>query len=374
MASLFIRNGVFYGQWNDAHRNPPQRRLSLKTKDEKIAAALLARADEAYRMGRFDPWLHPLSDLEPERPADPIKLSDAVDEWLEAMREDFRPLTVANYRSVLNGLTAAIGGSVPVARLRTSDLAPYALSPSVKRSTRRKRIAALRSWLDWCQSEGHVTENVAKDLKAPREQDRARSIVQRAVTLKELDRICEAVETDHARRIASENPSERCPRLWLIAVFRLAFYTGLRAGEIARLRWEDVDLDGASITLTEQKNGKADTVPLPSPAVALLADLAETADEGYVFKSPWGRKAERNVRAWTVGLNRYFTEYAKAAGIKRHITFHGLRHGFASHLAAKGKSAFVIQAACRHSSITVSQIYVSLANKTLRAELEDVFD
>jgi integrase/recombinase XerD len=73
-------------------------------------------------------------------------------------------------------------------------------------------------------------------------------------------------------------------------------------------------------------------------------------------------------------MSRSFRTYRDRAGIGRPVTFHGLRHGFASHLAAKGKSAWVIQAACRHSSVTVSQVYVSLANQTLKRELEDVFD
>src|SRR5690606_35495098 len=154
----------------------------------------------------------------------------------------------------------------------------------VQRRTQCKRITALRAWLDWCREAGHVSENVARKLTPPRTRDRAYGIVKRAVSFEELERICRAVETDHARRMASTKRSDRCPRLWLAATFRFAFYTGMRIGEIARLRWDAVDLDARAVTLTEQKNGKTQTIPLAPPAVDVLRELAEDATDGFVFK------------------------------------------------------------------------------------------
>ena len=78
MASIFTRNGHHYAQFDDAARTPKRRRLSLGTKDKRLAAKLLARAEEAYRLGTFDPWTDPLSVCEPDRPAAPITVGDAV--------------------------------------------------------------------------------------------------------------------------------------------------------------------------------------------------------------------------------------------------------------------------------------------------------
>lgn len=373
MASLFNRDGNFYAQFNDSARSPAQRRLSLRTRDPKLAAKFLADAEAAYREGRFDPWVQTLAALEPVRPAEPLTVSEAIDRFLIERADSYRPLTLSNYRSVLDRLAGIVGPSVPLARLTVSDLSSYALSPNAARGTRSTRIGTLSALFAWAKESGVVTDNLAKQIKRPKKQGLAHSIVKKAVTEAELDRICEAVREDDARRQASDNPSERCGRLWMASAFRFAFYTGLRASEISRLTWDAVDMDAGTIAITEQKNGGADVLPLAPPAIAVLRDLAEDVCEGYVFRSAWQRKAVRDHRAFSVNLNRELTTYRDLAGITRPVTFHGLRHGFASHLALKGKSAFVIRQACRHASVTTSQIYVSLSARALSDELSDAF-
>lgn len=68
-----------------------------------------------------------------------------------------------------------------------------------------------------------------------------------------------------------------------------------------------------------------------------------------------------------------FREAQRLAGIKRRITFHGLRHGFCSKLAEAGKPLYVIKEAARHADVSTSLIYVHTANEHLKNELDDVF-
>ena len=79
------------------------------------------------------------------------------------------------------------------------------------------------------------------------------------------------------------------------------------------------------------------------------------------------------MRAFATNLNRYFTRYRKRAGIARRLTLHGLRHGFCTTLAEAGANAFTIAAAARHADVKTSQRYVSISNRRLRAELDEVF-
>ena len=359
MATLFNRNGSFYAQFEDAGRTPKRRRLSLGTKDKRLARQLLQRADEAYRLGRFDPWVQTLGAVEPERPAAPVSVSDAVAAYLADRADALRPTTRVDRESVLRRFGDAVGPAVPVARLTADDLKPFCLADDVAEGTRRKRVAYVRIFLKWCRAQGHVSTNVGATLRNPRKVDPARSVHRKAVTPDELAAICdEAEKSRHA---------------WKARMYRFAFYSGLRVSEVARLGWQDVDLDARTIAIGEQKSGRTSVLPLSRKAVAVLYEIADDADSGHVFVSPRQRKPARNVRAFCANANKDFVAFAKAAGVGRPVTFHGLRHGFASHLAENGASAWVVKEACRHSSVAVSQVYVTLANKTLAAELDAAF-
>ena len=372
MATLYSRpNANLYAQWTDTERTPRQKRHSTGTRDRRLARQILERADAAYRLGEWDPWTGTLASLEPERPAEPVTVSEAVDAFLSDRADDYAPLTVSTYRSLLGGFCETVDGAVPLARLTVSDLTPFALCADVKRTTQGTRIGVLSAFYGWAVDAGHVKGNLARQIRRPKTRGAAHSIVNKAVTESELDAICQAVRDDQERRQSSDDARIQTERAWMADAFRFAFYTGLRASEISRLRWDAVDLDAATVTITEQKNGKADVLPLAPQALDVLTDLAASAGEGFVFGIAGSER--RTHRAWTTNLNAYFRDYRKAAGIERGVTLHGLRHGFASHLAAKGKSAWVIQRACRHSSVTVSQVYVSLTNSELRSELADVF-
>ncbi|MDT0631325.1 tyrosine-type recombinase/integrase [Rubrivirga litoralis] len=359
MASLFNRSGSYYAQFDDADRTPKRRRLSLRTRDKRLARQLLHRADEAYRLGTFDPWVSSLDDLEPERPAAPLSVSEAVADYLGDRADALRPTTIIDRESVLRRFTEAVGGAVPVARLKADDLKPFCLAPEIAEGTRRKRVAYVRIWLKWCKAQGHVTDNVGALLRTPRKVDPTRSVHRKAVRLVELNAICQE--------------AERAGHTWKAQMYRFTFYSGLRVSEVARLDWRDVDLDARTITISEQKNRRTTILPISQKAAGVLAEIAEEADRGHVFVSPLQRKPERNVRAFCASANKDFTAFRDLAGIDRPVSYHGLRHGFASHLADNGASAWVVQAACRHSSIAVSQVYVSLASKTLSNELDSAF-
>ena len=165
------------------------------------------------------------------------------------------------------------------------------------------------------------------------------------------------------------------PRLWLARAFRFAYYTGLRGGELARLRWSDVDIVARTLTLTEQKNGQASVLPLSRAAVRVLKSIPEDEkDTTYVFRNPIQRRGINDLRQFAGRLNAFFVEYRDAAEIDRPITLHGLRHGFASRLAEVGASAWTVKEACRHSTVTISQTYVDIAHTSLAKELDAAFE
>ena len=369
MASLKTRNGTYYGQWTDSDRTPSQRRHSFRTKNRKTAQRLLDAADDAYKLGKWDPWIEPIAVLD-TRPAAPIKLGDAVRDFLEARAGHLRPVTLDNYKSLLNAFTETAGETTPLARVAPSDVAAYVCADGIARTTMRTRLVVLRAFCSWGVQAGHITESPAVKVKTPPPPAR----LPKAVRSDELDLICRAIREDQARRNASHDSRIKTDRTWLIPCFRFAAVTGLRAAELSRMTWGDIDTENRLLRLEEQKSGKAGTMPLSSAALAALDTVEGDRDaDAYVFCPPCSVGAPRYIRAFATNLNAYFRDYRKAAGIERKLTLHGLRHGFCTRLAEAGAGAFTIQAAARHASVKTSQVYVSISNQKLRAELDEVF-
>jgi integrase len=204
------------------------------------------------------------------------------------------------------------------------------------------------------------------------EAPRRPSKIPRFVTEEELDLICAAIESDYEEE-RSRGVVQEGSRIWVIPLFRLAFVTGMRAGELARLRWNDIDFEEGLIYIKVQKNRREQTIPLTSAARSILESVERGASDDHVFSAPGNYRQERNVHEWVNRLGAAFRAARVLAGIDRRITVHGLRHGFCTTLAQRGKSAFVIMAAARHSDISTTARYVEYANRHLAKELEEVF-
>lgn len=376
MASLYSRNGNFYGQWFDTERTPRQKRHSLGTNNPRTALRLLERADEAAKLGKWDPWTDPLSILN-ERPATPLTVEVAVSAFLTSRGRTLRPQTLTSYRSVLTRFSEAVGIRTPLARITPAHVDAFTFEDGLKASTQRLRLRILRAFLRWHKREGNVANVAAERVSPPPLPAR----VPRAVSLDELHVICRTLRADYERRreatAQGEHPHDRVQDgdlVWMEPLFRFAFYTGMRLGELGRMKWGHVDCERGLICIEVQKNKRASTIPLTNKAAEVLGAVERREAEDYVFTAPQGAHLrERSDKSFGNVVSQAFTRYRKAAGIERPFTFHCLRHGFATALAEAGRSAWVIQAACRHSSVAVSQVYVSLANQTLKTELEGVF-
>ena len=147
------------------------------------------------------------------------------------------------------------------------------------------------------------------------------------------------------------------PRLYLLVL--LALTTGARRGELAALRWRDVDLDRAEATVHRSKNGDKKVLPLTAAAVdelrrfagaasALLFASTRRPDVAYNFDPAWDRAL-------------------KAAGVKA-CRFHDLRHTCASYLAQAGAPLLEIAEVLGHRQLSVTRRYSHLTTKH-KAEL-----
>ena len=154
----------------------------------------------------------------------------------------------------------------------------------------------------------------------------------------------------------------------------LAATTGLRRGEVLALRWRDVDLDGARLTvnqaLEETKAGGVQfkspkskssrrTVTLPALTVdALRRHKQQQAEErmklglgkdpdGLVFTNPLGEMIRpRN-------FTKEFGRIVKRTDV-RQITFHGLRHTHFTDLMRKGVNPKIVQERAGHATVSIT--------------------
>lgn len=124
---------------------------------------------------------------------------------------------------------------------------------------------------------------------------------------------------EELRLLETAERSSKAP--WLPAIIRLAIATGMRAGELRSLEWEQVKGTQLYIQLNKTKNGDSRAVPLSRAAKKILMSLPRDIS-GRIFP----------VFGTTNILDQHFGEACKAANIAN-LRFHDLRHEAASRFA-----------------------------------------
>jgi integrase/recombinase XerD len=150
------------------------------------------------------------------------------------------------------------------------------------------------------------------------------------------------------------------------AMLTLAYGCGLRAGEVVRLRAGDIDSEQMIIRIVQSKGRKDRHVMLPAEVLDLLRQWWKVRpsghDAGVAPEQRWlfpGR-SER-VPLTTRQFGRLFKEAAKAAGLRKTLSLHTLRHSFATHLLERGTDIRLIQALLGHDKLETTARYTRVA-------------
>lgn len=148
---------------------------------------------------------------------------------------------------------------------------------------------------------------------------------------------------------------------------RLAILTGMRRTEQFTLRWEHVDLQHGIITLPATKAGGVQYVHLNDEARAILGSFDRSRRSDWVFPS-------ENPETHLDGRNFYRRVWLPTVaklGIED-VTWHDLRHTYASRLAMAGQAEGTIAALLRHSTTALVKRYAHLSPSHLREAVEKV--
>jgi integrase/recombinase XerD len=164
------------------------------------------------------------------------------------------------------------------------------------------------------------------------------------VTLRRLDLAAEIYHIREPQKIPPVMSQDETRRLLAVAgslkvrtLLSLGYGCGLRAGEVVRLKVKDIDR-AQNIIRVEQSKGRKDRHVMLSPEMlGLLREWWKARptrwDAGVAPGERWlfpGRRLGKPMT--TRQLSRLFHETADAAGIKKSVTLHALRHSFATHL------------------------------------------
>jgi integrase len=156
-----------------------------------------------------------------------------------------------------------------------------------------------------------------------------------------------------------------CPQPWKNMI-HVAVRTGLRFSELIALGWEDVDLSKRMICVRRAcvrgitgtpKNGRTRYVPLTQDAVEMLRQAQRNGKQ--VFAPVDDRKLNYSMGRWAL------RGACEAIGL-RVVSWHALRHTFASHLVSKGASLKAVQELLGHSTIHMTLRYSHLNQENLR--------
>ena len=153
---------------------------------------------------------------------------------------------------------------------------------------------------------------------------------------------------------------------------RAALLTGCRFGELQRLQCKDYDPINGTIYVAQSKSGKPRHIFLTDEAKAFFDEVTRNQDPESImlFETRNTNKNGRCKCKWD--KNNKMNLLAKAleeAGIER-ITFHELRHTYASTLVNRGCSLFVVAHQLGHANTKmVERVYGHLAPSTVRSEV-----
>lgn len=272
-------------------------------------------------------------------PAARMTVAEWCAEYLASARASVRPHTHTMYTHWLGAFAKAF----PRARIseltsREGERWRAELSARVRPNTVNAYLRAARACLQSAVRHGVIPDNPLARVRPVRVAARTFPAF---VTMRQY-------QTMILPRVA--DPRQR-------VTYCLAIYAGLRRDECAHLRWTAIDFDRREIRIEsgdgfETKSGKGRVVPLYRALEAELTTVPRRSP--YVLgRGPRPPDASLYSKRWRSLVAAVRADHPDVPS----IPFHGLRHSYATHLAASGLNLRALMALMGHSSITTTMLY-----------------
>ncbi|MRS04778.1 site-specific integrase, partial [bacterium] len=157
----------------------------------------------------------------------------------------------------------------------------------------------------------------------------------------------------------------------------LSLHCGLRAGEIFNLKGQDLDFENGLIHIADPKNKESRKAFITKDVKAALMKRKPESPDGHVFTDRWhgGKVIHVSSLFWRVIKDLGFNDGIKDP--RQRITFHSLRHTFASWLALQGETILTIKELLGHKTLAMTARYAHLIpdhKRRATLNLEKVFN
>jgi len=217
----------------------------------------------------------------------------------------------------------------PLAEVSLEDVQAWSDSLGhLKHTTRRNKLAALKSFLAFAVEVGALPKSPAAAVK---------------LKVGRMNLAGRILSRDQVRALLD------VPEAQDKAVLALLYGTGARASEVCSLTWADLqERDGGAVQCRLQgKGGKSRVVLLPEQVWGLVRQL----------------RGDRPQTAPVFGLTRFtlwavVKAAARRAGLGENVSPHWLRHAHAQHSLAGGAPLQLVRDTLGHSSIAVTNVYL----------------
>lgn len=152
---------------------------------------------------------------------------------------------------------------------------------------------------------------------------------------------------------------ETTPHQTAATIMKLALYTGMRRGEIFKLKWQDLDFHRGFIHIVSPKGGKSQKIPMNQGTRELFASIHQGESE-YLFPARGGGPRK--------DIAKELRAIKEQAGLPDHFRpLHGLRHVYATMLASSGKvDMYTLQKLMTHKSPQMTQRYAHYRDEALK--------
>ena len=224
-------------------------------------------------------------------------------------------------------------------QLAPAELRSYTrLRAHLGHSSRSNMLCSLRTFYRWSVEAGYVPISPAAGFKTPA---RPRPLP-RALTLDQVRRLLESFAL-------ADGHGDRRDR----ALILTALYAGLRAKELAGLRWQAVDLAGGVLAIELSKGRKGRAVPLHAELGSVLEVWRK-----YQRGASCGPVFSLNDTPITAGrVGKICRRWCERSGVS--FTCHMLRHTFATWTLRGSHDLYAVSKALGHSRVQQTEIYLS---------------
>lgn len=298
--------------------------------------------------------------------ASPPALKELAEEWIGWLRASGRVSSERTVRAYLSDLTVvarhhpAVPDSCedPLAEIAPAHLDPASFarmvagahaSRAASQATKARRLSTWRGFCRWLVKRGHLGSDPTDDIPNP----------------KLPDRLPVALTDDQVRALfeSASSPHPGFRSLWPVrdvAILAVLAGTGIRAGELIRLR--DSALDAVELRLRVLgKGGRERVVPVSETVISAVRDWQKERDR----KGAGGRDPVMFVRVdgrpfTNQSLDRLLARISQLAGVSlpRQAVAHVFRHTYAVRLMDNGVSVAELKALLGHADISTTSVYL----------------